>query len=189
MKKLVLLLLLMAQAFAVSVQLQPDYVRMPVGSNQTFSIEMEGEGKVYELRLFGTYLSWQTQKVWVGPYGKTLEVTFSPTREGDYTLKADLQGEQSEATVLVYERETTDLPQRISGLRSRTSNPSVLELVDEAERLYNESRLQLAGMKLEEAESLLSKEQQPLETSSMPQFILAAVVAVVALISARMLLG
>lgn len=188
MRKALFLLMILSQAFAASVQLRPDYVRMPVGSNHTFDVEMEGDGKVYQLQLFGPYLSWQSQKVWVGPSGKTLQVTFSPPREGDYTVKADFAGQRSEASVRVYARETTDIPGRISSIRSHTNNPAVLELVTEAEALYNQSRLQLADIKLQEAESLLAGEQ-PAEPSKLPQFLLAAVVTVVALLSARMLLG
>jgi len=185
-KYLVALFLLMA-AFAVSVTIEPNHVRMPVGSNQTFEVKMVGEGKLYELRVYGAYLNWQTQKIWVGPTGKSAYVVFSPLGESEYTITADIEGTQAEATATVYTPSQSNIYERIQEFRSMQLDARSLAILEEAERLYNESRFELAEMELGKLGTLQNPE--PSAPSEFPKIFLLALVAVAAIVAAKLLLG
>ncbi len=184
--RLPVLLLLMVQAFAVSVSISPGYVRMPVGSNQSFEIQMVGDGKLYELSVYGSYLSWQKQKIWVGPTGKSVQVVFSPLQQGEYTISAEMGDAHGEAVAHVYAPSASSVMEEIKRLRSQFSDPEALKILDEAERLYNESRFGLAEMKLRELEGYSPPETRLPEA---PKFFLVALLAVAAVVAAKLLLG
>lgn len=186
MRYLFLVLLLLVGVFAVSVTVVPSYVRMPVGSNQTLEIQMVGDGKLYELKVYGAYLSWQTQKVWVGPSGRKTHVVFSPVEEGEYTVTADLGGVQGEATATVYVPSQSNIYERIQEFRARPLDADALAILNEAERLYNESRFGLAEMELNK---LSGYEFQKSTTSEFPKVFLVAIVAIAAVVAAKLLLG
>ncbi|MBR9689780.1 MAG: hypothetical protein GOV01_02715 [Candidatus Altiarchaeota archaeon] len=184
---LLVVLLLIPLYAAVSVELSPNYARMPTNSTQTFTVNMEGDGKVYELKLFGSYLDWQTQKVWVGPSGKTLYVEFYPLGEGEYTITADFEDARDEATAVVYKPQTNDLWTRIQELRVQLSDSESIAKLNEAERLYNESRFELAELKLGEVE--LALESVIITHSELPKFFLAGLIAIISIVAAKLLLG
>ena len=175
---------LLAAVAAASVSITPDYVRMPVGSNQTFTVSMTGDGKLYDLKLYGPYLDWNSRSVWVGPYGSKAYVTFSPLSKGDYMITAELGDAREEIEVQVYQPEASDIHTRIQVYRSEFKDPEATAILDEAERLYNESRFELAEIKLMEMEELT---QLP-EGSDIPLFLIATVLAIVAVLTFRILL-
>jgi len=168
----------MASVAALSVSVTPEYVRMPTGSNQTFELNLEGDGKVYDFKIYGPYLDWSTKTMWVGPYGKKAYVTFSPKTKGSYTLTAELGSARAEVLVEVYQPVQTDVYAKIQEYREELTDPQSIAILNEAERLYNESRLELAEIKLMELESIRPKLP---ESSDIPLFLLATILALIAL--------
>ena len=182
--KYTLAFFLMASVAALSVSVTPEYVRMPVGSNQTFEINMEGDGKLYDFKMYGPYLDWSTKTMWVGPYGKKAYVTFSPRAKGSYTLTAELGAARSEVIADVYLPVQTEVYTRIQAYRAEMTDPRAVAILDEAERLYNESRIELAEIKLMELENFGSTLP---ETSGTFMFILATFFALMALLAFKLL--
>ena len=185
-RPIILALLLLVPSFAISVDIVPNHVRMPVGSNQTLEIQMVGDGKLYELKIYGAYLNWQTQKTWVGPMGKSTHVIFSPLEEGEFTITADLGGVQGEATATVYAVSQNNILERIREFRAQVLDADSLAILEEAERLYNESRFELAEMELNKIVpgDVLAETQ-----SDFPKVFLVALIAVAAIVAAKLLLG
>jgi len=124
---LALMLLLVPFHAFVSISISPNYARMPVNSNQTFTIQLEGDGKTYGLELYAPYMDWQTKNVWVGSSKKTFYATFSPLGDGEYTITANLKDlkddyviASDEATVNVYIPKSNDLWDRIQAMKKTT---------------------------------------------------------------------
>ncbi|MBR9680902.1 MAG: hypothetical protein GOU98_03710 [Candidatus Altiarchaeota archaeon] len=185
MKYLLALMLILAPFYGfISTELSPNYARMPVNSNQTFTLQLTGDGKIYDLELYGPYLDWQTKTVWVGEKQKTLYFTFSPRGEGTYTITADMEGARDESTVDVYIPKSVDIISQIQNLRFQTDDPTNLAILNEAERLYNESRFELAEIKLNEV-----KIDNTSTVSSIPKFALAGIIALISIIAVKLLLG
>lgn len=174
----------MASVAAVSVSVTPEYVRMPVGSNQTFELGLEGDGKVYDFKIYGPYLDWSTKTMWVGPYGKKAYVTFSPKTKGSYTLTAELGSARAEVLVDVYQPVQTEIYAKIQEYRAGLTDPQAIAILNEAERLYNESRLELAEIKLMELENIAPQIPGGSDT---PMFLLATVFTLVALVVFKLL--
>ena len=139
---------------------------------------------MYDLELYGPYLDWQKKTVWVGENTKTLYVVFSPRGEGDYTITVDMQGARDESIVEVYVPKSIDLWSKIQNTRLQTDDPTNILIINEAERLYNESRFELAEIKLGEVNIDTST-----TTSSIPNFAFAAVIALISIIAVKLLLG
>jgi hypothetical protein len=174
MKFLLALVLLLGSAFSVtpSVTISPNYVRAVVGANQTLEIRMVGEGKLYELNLFGSYLSWQTKKVWVGPGGKTDRVVFSPAEPGDYIITASFANRTFDLTAVVFEPASADLLQQVQSLKKRASGEA-LEILEKAEGYCTEGKLELCEMELDKLGTLEENQRNFLE--GVPMFLIVVV--------------
>ena len=184
MKRLLFPLLLIS---VMALSISPTHVRMEMGDNETFEITMYGEGQVHDLEIFGPYLSWQTKRVWVGPRGKTEYVVFSPLDTGEFSISANFNGEIAESTIEVFNSKEIELFQRIQELREETNDPEILVRLDEAERLYNESRIQLAEFEVNEIEALnLEKDGNKFNIS---QPVLLLILVILAGVLVKFLLG
>ncbi len=184
MKRLLFPLLLIG---AMALSISPTHVRMEVGDNETFEIDLIGEGQVYDLEIYGPYLSWQIKRVWVGPRGKTEYVVFSPLDTGEFSISVNFNGEVAETTIDVFDSEKIELFQRIQDLREATDNPEILVRLDEAERLYNESKIQLAEFEVNEIEALNLKKEN--ENFKLSQPVLLLILVIVAGVLVKILLG
>ncbi len=184
--KYLAVLLLLAPVVAESIRLSPTYVRMPVNSSQTITITLTGSGKAYDLKLYGPYLEWQSRRVWVGPSGKTLAVRFSPEAPGRYEVNAEFGRARSGMVAEVYVPDSMEgLYARIQELRREADSPEALAIIEEAERLYNQSRFQMAELKLRELEGIRTARKPP---SDLPKVVLVAVLALLSIASLKLLL-
>ncbi len=185
--KWISLFLLFAVSFALTVDVQPGYVRLPVNTTQTFQIRLgSGEGKVYTLEAFGPYLSWNIQDVWVGPSGKILSVSFSPEEPGTYTLSFRAGGESGSVTAVVYEeKKPTDIKDAIERFRKKVSTPAEKEKLLEIESLYNDSKYDLARIRISELDAMLKREAP--ESSVLPRVLILTALVALAVFLTKML--
>jgi len=121
MRYIISLALLLMLAWAVNISVEPTYARIPVNSSLSFTISItEGEGKLYRVEVFGPYVSWTSQNVWIGPQGKKLTVDFEPESPGQYSISMKVDSVSATATVDVFQPQTReDLRERIEELRKR----------------------------------------------------------------------
>ena len=159
MRYIISLALLLMLAWAVNISVEPTYARIPVNSSLSLTISITGgEGKLYRVEVFGPYVSWTSQNVWIGPQGKKLTVDFEPESPGQYSISVKVDSVSATATVDVFQPQTReDLRERIEELRKRVKTDEERAMLEEVERLYNESRYELAEMRMNELEKMLTE--------------------------------
>ena len=183
---LVACLLMSAVMAAVSVEFTPKFVRLPFNQSKTFEVRLVGEGRLYDLKAYGTGLSWSQKSVWVGSYGKTETLTFTPPHTGDFVITVEMGNTSCSAEVTVYLPQATDLASRISEARGRVQTDADRAQLDEVERLFNESRYTQAEIKLNELLAGLQSSGQARSHSTLPYFLLAVILLVAVIIVAKL---
>ena len=172
--------------FAASVEINPTYVRIPINGTQTFQIKYTGAGKIYDITAYGPDLSWDTKRLWVGAYGKDDSIMFFPQEAGTYEITIEMDGERDSAEVDVYTPSGSTLGTRIRELRSTLTNSEDVARLNEVERLYNQSRFELAEIRLNDLLEDLS-ERMPEESggSRLPNILLIFLLLVAAVLVAK----
>lgn len=158
-----------------SVDLSPKFARIPINSSQQFEIELVGEGQVYEVKAYGSGLSWSTRNLWVGPYGKTETITFTPESAGDFMITVEMGEERGSAEVTVFQPQSYDIARQISEARQQVQTEEDREKLDAIEELYNQSRFQQAQIQLNQLveDMQTAQEQNDGAATVLPHIILA----------------
>ncbi|MBR9681518.1 MAG: hypothetical protein GOV00_01830 [Candidatus Altiarchaeota archaeon] len=178
--------LLSSVSASTSVELSPTFVRMPFNESQVFEISLTGEGKVYEIKAYGSNLDWSSKDVWVGSYGKKEYITFTPDAAGDYSITVELNNTRDSASILVYEPDSSNLWDEIVEARGKVVSLEEEALLNEVERLFNESRFELAEIRLDELVAGLSNQVTQEDGSSLPQMLLIFLLLIAAVVMAKL---
>ncbi len=183
------LAVLSLSAMAASVEISPKYARIPVNASQIFEISLVGEGGLYDVKAYGgSNLDWNTKSLWVGSYGKKERVTFTPDGAGTYIITVEMGGERDSAEVEVYEPKASNIQDKIEELRSQLTKPEDIARLNEVERLYNESRMDLAEIRLQELMDQLSREVAESTPSTLPYILLVLLLLLAAVAVAKIVL-
>jgi len=162
MRTLPILAILLAGAFSLVVSIEPNFVRIPVNTSVAFTVSLsQGEGKVYRVQAFGPFLEWNEKEVWVGPSGKELTLDFHPSEPGTYVITVKAGSNSSSATAEVYvEERDEELLRKIEELKEKVKTEEERKQLEEIERLYNESRYEIARIRIQELEQQIAREHQ-----------------------------
>ena len=174
----------------VNVELSPTFVRIPLNKTQVFEITLTGDGKIHTLKAYGVGLDWATKNSWVGIYGKTEYISFTPEDVGEYVITVEMDNVRSSSSVLVYdpqEGSVSDLLDRIHEARSQASTPEDFARINEVGRLYNESRFELAEIRLDEFLEKLSKTSTQESKSTLPNIVLIFLLLLSAIVVTKLL--
>ncbi len=171
---------------AIAISISPSFVKVPLGENVSFTVEAFGEGKVETIKAIGPYLSWYEKSTWLPPSGKKLSLTFFALKEGSYTIKVKLGEKEARATVEVYKpSRPEELWEEIQKLK-KIAKGEELRKVLEAEKLYNESKYELARLKLEEVK--ISGGRARAVANYIPLILVALVLLFVLFLASKLLL-